>query len=87
MSPIYGNLRHFAPIALFIGTRDILLPDCRKLRDKAHLEGAAISYHEYDGMVHDWMLGPLPESKRAIDEIVDKLAAFEVSTAYKTSSP
>ena len=40
VSPVYGSLKDLAPVTLFIGTRDILYPDCRKLRDKAHVEGA-----------------------------------------------
>jgi acetyl esterase/lipase len=73
VSPIYGSLKDLAPITLFIGTRDILFPDCRKLRDRAATEGVEIDYREYEGMVHDWMLGPLPEAKQAIREIVEKV--------------
>lgn len=71
VSPVYGSLRGLAPISLFIGTRDILFPDCRKLRELAADEGVNLDFREYDGMVHDWMLGPMPEAKYAIDEIVD----------------
>ena len=73
VSPVYGSLKDLAPITLFIGTRDILWPDCRKLRDRAAAEGVALDYREYEGMVHDWMLGPLPEAKQAIREIVEKI--------------
>ena len=71
VSPVYGSLRDLAPISLFIGTRDILFPDCRKLRERAADEGVDIDYREYDEMVHDWMLGPMPEAKHAIIEIVE----------------
>src|ERR1044072_9466502 len=71
VSPIYGSVKGLAPISLFIGTRDILFPDCHKLRDLATDEGVEIDYREYDGMVHDWMLGPMPEARHAIAEIVD----------------
>ena len=70
VSPVYGSLKDLAPISLFIGTRDILYPDCRKLRENAAAEGVAIDFREYDGMVHNWMLGPMPEAKRAIREII-----------------
>jgi acetyl esterase/lipase len=75
VSPVYGSLKDLAPLTLFIGTRDILYPDCRKLRDKAADEGVRLDYREYDGMVHDWMLGPLPEAKHAIAEIVDTISS------------
>ena len=71
VSPVYGSFRDLAPISLFIGTRDILFPDCRKLRDRAADEDVRIDYREYYGMVHDWMLGPMPEARHAIAEIVD----------------
>ena len=73
VSPVYGSLKDLAPVTLFIGTRDILYPDCRKLRDRAAAEGVRLDYREYDGMVHDWMLGPLPEAKQAIKEIVETI--------------
>jgi acetyl esterase/lipase len=73
VSPVYGSLKNLAPITLFIGTRDILYPDCRKLRDNAAAEGVDITYREYAGMVHNWMLGPMPEAKRAIAEIIDAI--------------
>ena len=73
VSPVYGSLKNLAPVTLFIGTRDILYPDCRKLRDNAAAEGVAIDYREYPGMVHNWMLGPMPEAKQAIKEIVEAI--------------
>jgi acetyl esterase/lipase len=73
VSPVYGSLQDLAPVTLFIGTHDILFPDCRKLRDRAAAEGVRLNYREYDGMVHDWMLGPLPEAKHVLAEIVDQL--------------
>lgn len=75
VSPVYGSLKDLAPVTLFIGTRDILYPDCRKLRDKAADEGVHLDYREYDQMVHNWMLGPMPEAKHAIAEIVDTISS------------
>src|ERR1044072_1519846 len=75
VSPVYGSLKNLAPVTLFIGTRDILYPDCRKLRDKASAEGARLDYREYDQMVHNWMLGPMPEAKHAIAEIVETISS------------
>jgi acetyl esterase/lipase len=73
VSPVYGSFRDLAPLTVFIGTRDLFLPDCRKLRERAAAEGVTIDYREYVDMVHDWMLGPLPESKQVLKEIVDLL--------------
>lgn len=70
VSPVFGSLKHLAPVSLFVGTRDILFPDCRKLRDLATREGVKLNYHEYEAMLHDWMLISLPESKQVLKEIV-----------------
>jgi monoterpene epsilon-lactone hydrolase len=75
VSPVYGSLKDLAPVTLFIGTRDILYPDCRKLRDKAAAEGVRLDYREYDQMVHNWMLGPMPEARHAIAEIVETISS------------
>ncbi len=75
VSPVYGSLKDLAPVTLFIGTRDILYPDCRKLRDKAATEGVRLDYREYDQMVHNWMLGPMPEAKHALAEIVETISS------------
>ena len=73
VSPVYGSLKDLAPLTVFIGTRDVFLPDCRKLRERAAAEGVTFNYREYDRMVHDWMLGPLPEAKQVLREIVELL--------------
>ena len=73
VSPVYGSFRNLAPVTVFIGTRDVFLPDCRKLCERAAAEGVSIDYREYDRMVHDWMLGPLPEAKHVLREIVELL--------------
>lgn len=73
VSPVYGSFKDLAPVTVFIGTRDVFLPDCRKLRERAAAEGVTINYREYDRMVHDWMLGPLPEAKQVLREIVELL--------------
>jgi acetyl esterase/lipase len=71
VSPVYGSLKDLGPVSVFIGTRDILLADCRKLRDKAAVEGVKLNYREYEAMLHDWMLISLPESKQVLQEIVE----------------
>lgn len=73
VSPIYGSLENLAPITLFIGSHDLFVADCRKLKADAEAAGIAIDYHEYEEMVHVWMLIPSPEEKKAAKAIVDKL--------------
>jgi acetyl esterase/lipase len=73
VSPLYGSLDGLAPITLFIGTADVLLPDCRKLKVKAQFKGQTIAYYEYEGMLHDGMLYPIPEARDIRDKIIDIL--------------
>jgi acetyl esterase/lipase len=73
VSPIYGSFENLAPITLFVGTKDVFVADCRQFKAKAEAKGIVIDYHEYEGMVHVWMLLSLPESKEVKDEIVDKI--------------
>lgn len=77
VSPVYGSFVNLAPVTVFIGTRDLFLPDCRKLRERAAEEGVTIDYREYSGMVHNWMLGPMPEAKQVFREIVELLVRKE----------
>ena len=71
LSPIYGPLQGLAEISLFVGSRDILVADARKLYSLAMEQGTAINYREYEDMLHVWMLLNLPESKRAQKEIME----------------
>ena len=56
---------------LFVGTHDIMLPDCRKLEAMAEKASLPYSHREYEEMIHDWMLLTLPESIAARNEICD----------------
>lgn len=69
LSPIYGSMEGLGRISLFIGTREMLLPDARKLKKLVQSKGMDINYYEYPDMFHDWMILDLPESKKARDEI------------------
>ncbi|MFB9690856.1 alpha/beta hydrolase fold domain-containing protein [Amycolatopsis plumensis] len=61
VSPIHADLTGLAPITLFIGTRDVLLPDCRRFRARARDAGTELDYREYPGMFHNWLMQAIPE--------------------------
>lgn len=69
ISPIYGSLAGLGPISLFVGTHDIMIPDCRKFRTLASDAGVILKHVEYPDMVHDWMMLKFPESEQARNEI------------------
>lgn len=75
VSPIYGSLRDLPPVTLFIGTHDVLLPDCRAFRLLAQEQGLPLRYYEYEGMFHVWMLLPMPEADAAFAQIVAAVQA------------
>ena len=69
LSPLFGPIDGLPPMATFAGTHDILLVDARRLGErqrKANRSGDI--YREYDAMFHDWMLFPIPEGARALEE-------------------
>jgi epsilon-lactone hydrolase len=70
VSPIYGSLEHLGSISIFIGSKDILVADARKIVRQAHQKGISINYREYPDMVHVWMLLNFYESKVARREII-----------------
>jgi monoterpene epsilon-lactone hydrolase len=71
LSPIYGPLEQLGRISVFIGSRDLLVADARKLNTLALEKKISINYREYKDMVHVWMFLNFPESKEARKEIVE----------------
>jgi len=71
LSPINGALDGLGKISVFVGTREILVADTRKLRAMMEAKGVSINYNEYRDMIHVWMLLHFPESRKAKREIVE----------------
>jgi acetyl esterase/lipase len=72
VSPVNGSLEGLPKISIFIGTHDILYPDCQKLKGLLEQKGIAMNFFEYPKMFHDWvMLVSLKESEKAISQISD----------------
>jgi acetyl esterase/lipase len=70
VSPLYGDFQGIAKISVFIGTHDLFIADCRKLRDKLNSINAPFNYFEYPKMFHGWMVVTgLKESKKAMKQI------------------
>ncbi|WP_186446187.1 alpha/beta hydrolase fold domain-containing protein [Paenibacillus cremeus] len=75
ISPLYGDVQGLCPIRLFTGTDDICNPDARKFKAKAEAQGIAVDYYEYPEMLHVWPFFGLPESKQAVEQIVEAIEA------------
>lgn len=65
LSPLHGALQGLGRLTVFIGTRDLLLADCRALRDRAAAQGVHVEMHEAAGMVHVWPLLPVKQATAA----------------------
>lgn len=69
VSPIFGSLENLPPMAVFTGTFDLLWPDARKLKEKGEAAGLSLDYFEFPAMQHVWVLFPIPEAKKARQQI------------------
>lgn len=74
VSPLFGNWDNLPPILGFGGGDDILLPDARWLKQKL----PSIDYVEEAGLMHDWPIFFLRESRAA----QARMAEF-IGTHYK----
>lgn len=78
ISPLYGSFAGLPTMHLFIGTKDILVADCRRLRDACHAAGARLAYYEFESMLHDWMLLDFKEARIAGAQIAAIVAGAGV---------
>jgi epsilon-lactone hydrolase len=70
LSPLYGNMDHLGDILLLSGTHEICYPDCLRLHEKLEeAVGNDVDFRVYEKMMHDWIMLPIPEARRAIHEI------------------
>jgi epsilon-lactone hydrolase len=67
VSPIHGDWNGLPPILCYGGGNDILVTDARALKAKL----PAIDYIEEAGLMHDWPIFFLPESRRAQKQMAD----------------
>ncbi len=70
VSPKYGDLTGLGDIAVFFGSEEIFCPDCMEFCDSGNAGSTKIRAYKYAGMQHDWVILPIPEAHRALDEAV-----------------
>ncbi len=70
ISPMNGDLNGLAPVHLFMGTHELLLPDARRLVERAKKELAIVHYYEYEGMFHGWFVLNLPEARDVFNHVL-----------------
>ncbi|WP_081788294.1 alpha/beta hydrolase fold domain-containing protein [Candidatus Blastococcus massiliensis] len=74
LSPLNGPLAGLAPIDVYVGTRDICLPDSLLLRDRGAAQGAQVRLEVCEGAVHVYPLVPTPEGRSAARRIIEDVA-------------
>jgi uncharacterized protein (TIGR03083 family) len=81
LSPIGGPLQGLPPTDIYVGTRDILLPDVERFVALACDAGAQVELTVEPGAVHVYPLVPVPEGRRARARIVALAAGRPTDTA------
>lgn len=82
LSPEHADLTGIAALSIFVGTRDILLPDALLLHFNACTVGTESRLQIYDGMFHNWAMKPIPEAREARKQLVE----FLTENAYPETS-
>ncbi|SDX76159.1 Acetyl esterase/lipase [Modestobacter sp. DSM 44400] len=74
LSPLNGPLAGIAPMDVYVGTRELCLPDVLRLQDRAAAAGAHLEVTVCDGAVHVYPLTPTPEGRAAARTIVETVS-------------
>lgn len=69
LSPLFGSNTGLPKVSVFVGDREIFLPDCRLYREKALEEGVELTYVEQSGVNHCYPFYPIPEAATALKQI------------------
>jgi acetyl esterase/lipase len=73
LSPIHGPVRGLGRVLIFVGSREIMLPDCLSLRDRARRDGVEIDLVLGQGMVHVWPLLPIRQAHAPIAQMAARI--------------
>lgn len=73
LSPINGEIEGLGEIHLFVGTRDILWPDCVRFFVRSKNIHNDVYLYEYKNMPHIWLFFPFEETKDALAKIINIL--------------
>ena len=76
ISPIYGELSGMPPILVQVGSREILLSDSTRLRDKIENSGGMVKLSVWEEMWHVFQAYGLPQYKQALEEIAEFTASL-----------
>ena len=70
ISPIHADLTGLAPITYYMAGDELFVDDGRKFAAPAAEQGVKVDYREWEGLMHDFPMMPIPEGKKALKEII-----------------
>ena len=76
VNPIDGDVSTLQNIKIFIGTDDILNPDCHLLKEKADVANGDVEIKEYENAKHIWIIDHNSEeevTKQAYNDVIEEL--------------
>ncbi|MGN0814485.1 MAG: alpha/beta hydrolase fold domain-containing protein [Candidatus Coproplasma sp.] len=69
LSPIYGDLALECKVYVFVGTHDLLYPDCVELHEKLNKSGTESFLTVGKGLNHVYPIYPTPEGRTALNQV------------------
>lgn len=80
VSPLFDDLSDLPPTLVQVGSKEILLDDAQRFRDKAQQAGVNVSFKLYTGMWHNFQMfnAWFPEAKMALDDIATFAQALDL---------
>ena len=76
VNPIDGDVSTLQNIKIFIGTEDILNPDCQLLKEKTEAVNGDVEIKEYENAKHIWIIDHNSEeevTKQAYNDVIKEL--------------
>ena len=74
--PIDGDVSTLQYIKIFVGTEDILNPDCHLLKEKADAVNGDVEIKEYENAKHIWIINHNSEEEvtnKAYNDVIEEL--------------
>lgn len=70
VSPLYGDLSGLPPIAVHVGSREVVKGDTVQLAKSGDAGGVQVEVEIWEGMVHGWQLAPqVPEAVASTEKL------------------
>ena len=79
VSPLFDDLADLPPTLVQVGSKEILLDDAQRFKDKATKAGVDVTFKLYTGMWHNFQMfnAWFPEAKMALDDIATFAQALD----------